>query len=193
MGVFDQNELDDAAAQAAASEQPEATGNTVAAEDPAPELAPEAEKTAEPAAKPVQAPAKQAAKPKAEKPATKHDEEAAETAPAPKAEKSSKATYKEGVKPSLEQVKTPADMRDYLMSFPKVKTLIPLMPGEKPGTTEIIAINGVQLNVKKGVMVDLPKPFAELVFAHYNISLENGTIGAEKRIDGNRDKEFALA
>jgi len=106
-----------------------------------------------------------------------------------KEEKSKGPRYKEGVKPVINGDK---EMRDYLMSYPKVMVMIPLMPGEKPGSTEPVIVNGVRLNILKGSMVSIPKPFADLVFNHYNIGQLGGALGAESRIDGNLAKETAL-
>ena len=79
------------------------------------------------------------------------------------------------------------------MSFPKVQVVIPLQQGEKPGAVEIVQINGVTLNVKKGVMVALPRPFAELVMNFTNIQMENGSVGGDFAIIPGSDKAKKLS
>lgn len=98
-----------------------------------------------------------------------------------------------GVKPTKAEVNSEKAMRDYLMSFPKVQVVIPLQQGEKPGAVEIVQINGVTLNVKKGVMVALPRPFAELVMNFTNIQMENGSVGSDFAIIPGSDKAKKLS
>lgn len=90
--------------------------------------------------------------------------------------KPAKVTYVEGQKPDRKLTDT--EMRDYLMSYPKVPVLVPLMPGEKKGAREPVLVNGVRLDVMKGVMVEIPRPFAEQIYAHYSMSIES--LGADK-------------
>lgn len=104
-----------------------------------------------------------------------------------------KAEYVEGEKPDALLIKSDADMRDYLFSYPKVQVLIPLMPGEKPGSREPIIINGIRIDILKGAMVSVPEPFAKLVFEHYNVQAENGTVMADKRADSDKNKIEALS
>lgn len=84
-----------------------------------------------------------------------------------KVEKVEKFVYEEGKKPYRKL--TDVEMRDYLMSYPKVSIHVPLEAGEKKGATEIVSINGVQLNILKGTMVEIPKPFADLLMNFLNI------------------------
>lgn len=98
-----------------------------------------------------------------------------------------------GVKPNKAQISSEKAMRDYLMSFPKVQVVIPLQQGEKPGAVEIVQINGVTLNVKKGVMVALPRPFAEQVMNFTNIQMENGSVGGNFAITPGSDKAKQLS
>ena len=97
----------------------------------------------------------------------------------------------EGRKPTKDEVSGDKAMRDYLMAFPPVQIVIPLQPGEKPGVQEMVAVNGVQLWVKKGVMIAIPKPFAEQVMNFTNIQAENGGI-SNKEIQAGSDKAKAL-
>jgi hypothetical protein len=119
------------------------------------------------------------------------EDKAAKAKSAPKVELSG-VRYVEGKKPDKSLFKSDKDMRDYLMSFPKVMVMVPLSPGEKPGSTEAVLVNGIRLNIMKGSMVEVPKPFADQIFNHYNIGQLDGMLGNESRIDGNMAKETAL-
>jgi hypothetical protein len=83
------------------------------------------------------------------------------------------------------------EMRDYLMSQPLEAVMIPLAPGEKPGAQEPVIVNGHRINVPKGQMIRIPKPFADLVFNHYNI----GQIETMKAptIEGDLKKQAVLS
>lgn len=132
-------------------------------------------------------------------PVTAKESEAKVSAPAPVA--NVKLTPAEladlheetGIKPSKDDIKTEKDMREYLMSKPKVSVVIPLQPGERPGSTEVVSVNGVQLTIKKGVMVSIPKPFADQVMNYTNIQMENGTVGGGFAIEAGSTKAKALA
>jgi hypothetical protein len=84
-----------------------------------------------------------------------------------------------------------SEMRDYLMSQPLEAVMIPLAPGEKLGAQEPVIVNGHRINVPKGQMIKIPKPFADLVFAHYNI----GQIETMKAplIEGDLKKQAYLS
>jgi hypothetical protein len=84
-----------------------------------------------------------------------------------------------------------AEMRDYLMSQELEAVMIPLAPGEKLGAQEPVIVNGHRINVPKGQMIKIPKPFADLVFAHYNI----GQIETMKAplIEGDLKKQAFLS
>lgn len=70
---------------------------------------------------------------------------------------------------------------------PKVRTMIPLDIGEKPGAFIEPQINGYKLRIPKGVYVNIPEPFAELIAYCYNqtaaagsdISLDRPGVGEE--------------
>lgn len=195
MSLFDENE---ATANAEAPKTPETTPETAPTAPEAPKATEKvetkeeakarlkAEKDAEKAAKDAKAALEAEAKAELEA------EEKAEAAKAAPKAKASGAVYVEGKKPTRDQIRTDKDMRDYLMSFPKVMVMVPLIPGEKPGSTEPVLVNGVRLNIMKGTMVEIPKPFADQIFQHYNIGQLEGALGAESRIDGNTAKETAL-
>jgi len=73
-----------------------------------------------------------------------------------------------------------------LAKEPKVSFIIPLADGEKPGASEIVNINGYQLNIKKGEMVEIPKSVASILADHYRITMN---AGADKRIDRHEVKD----
>lgn len=59
-----------------------------------------------------------------------------------------------------------------LAEAPKTKWLIQLAPGERPGAVETVTINGYRLSIRKGVLVEIPVPVAEILAAHYNVLSE---------------------
>jgi hypothetical protein len=71
----------------------------------------------------------------------------------------------------------------------KVSFLIPLADGEKPGAYDSAAINGNQITVMKGVMVEIPRSFALLFADKYRIQFE---AGKESRLDRRSDVQDAL-
>lgn len=62
-----------------------------------------------------------------------------------------------------------------LLTGPKTMFMVPLQPGEKPGATETVSINGYRLNVKKGAMVKIPVPMAQAIAEKYQIEMEAGS------------------
>lgn len=67
-----------------------------------------------------------------------------------------------------------------LAKEPKTNFIIPLSSGEKPGAYEIVNINGYQLTIKKGEMVEIPKSVADILAEHYRITMN---AGQDKRAD----------
>lgn len=59
-----------------------------------------------------------------------------------------------------------------LMAQPKVRMMVPLDPGEKPGAYRTVIINGYRTDIKKNVMVDLPESIAQLLADAYRITSE---------------------
>jgi len=84
----------------------------------------------------------------------------------------------------LEQMQKATEQQ--LEKSPKVSFIIPLGEGEAEGAFEIVNLNGYQLTIKKGEYVEIPKPIADILAAHYRINM---TAGREYRLDGNRQKE----
>lgn len=77
-----------------------------------------------------------------------------------------------------------------LAKAPKIMFLVPLSPFEKEGAYDEVYINGYRTTVKKGVMVEIPRPVAELLAQKYNIEM---TAGQEHRIDRDNRVEDALS
>jgi hypothetical protein len=53
--------------------------------------------------------------------------------------------------------------KEYFAKEKRIRILIPLAPGEKKGTLEVISINGYRIHVKKGYFVDVPESFATVI------------------------------
>jgi len=81
-------------------------------------------------------------------------------------------------------------MRDILRVQPKVWAMVPLQPGEKPGTMLPVGINGYFIYIKKGVMVQVPQQIGEIVSQSFNLDYDNG---AEFDLSKNEDKQRALS
>lgn len=73
----------------------------------------------------------------------------------------------------------------------KVWFMIPITPGESQGLSyETVTIDGLRMEIKKGVMVELPRQVAEILSEKYRVELN---AGRDKRIDGNQEKLNALS
>lgn len=72
-----------------------------------------------------------------------------------------------------------------LQKQPKVAFMIPRDPMEADGLAyETVQINGHRMEIKKGVMVTIPRQVAEILAEKYRVQLE---AGAEKRLDRSED------
>lgn len=74
-----------------------------------------------------------------------------------------------------------------LAAAPTTKWIVNLAPGERPGATIAVTINGYRLSVKKGVLVDIPVPVAKILAKHYNVQSEVAT-----RMSGGKLDDEAL-
>lgn len=80
--------------------------------------------------------------------------------------------------------------RERIEETPKVPFMCPLEPGEKPGAVEVVSLNGYALTIKKGTMVMIPQPLAEILSEKYHVAL---TAGENMRIDRDEKIENALS
>ncbi len=83
-----------------------------------------------------------------------------------------------------------AKTKAILDAGPHTMFLIPLAPGEKVGAYEVAELNGHKITVKKGCMVNIPVPFAEIFAKHYQIEM---TAGQNMRIDRDKNVQDALS
>ena len=65
-----------------------------------------------------------------------------------------------------------ADTKAILDHAPKVRFIVPLIPGEDPKVTETVQINGYKYEIKKGHMVEIPSPVADLIARKYQIEMD---------------------
>lgn len=126
-------------------------------------------------------------------------EEEKEEAPAPKpvakpvsAEKKPvpagrKAHWPEGWTPSGDKV---ADTKFILDHAPKTMFMVPLAEGEEPGAEEIVQINGYKYTMKKGHMVNVPMPVAEMLANKYRVEMD---VARRAIAFANKDKSEALS
>lgn len=77
-----------------------------------------------------------------------------------------------------------------LVTGPQTMFMIPLGPGEKVGSTETVSLNGYRLNVRKGAMVKIPVPMAQIIAEKYQIEM---TAGSHMLLDRNEAVADALA
>jgi hypothetical protein len=83
------------------------------------------------------------------------------------------------------------DTAKRLMAQPKVMFMVPKTPGEADGLAyEAVTIDGLRSEIRKGVMVEVPRQIAEILAEKYRIEL---SAGSHKRIDGSQDKLNALS
>ncbi len=80
--------------------------------------------------------------------------------------------------------------REEIDKCPKVNFIVPLEAGEKPGAVQVVSLNGYTLTIKKGAMVEIPKPFAEILAEKFNIEM---TAGQEMRVDRSDNVSSALS
>lgn len=84
-----------------------------------------------------------------------------------------------------------ADVAERLKKQTKVWFMIPPMEGEARGLAyETVTIDGHRIEIKKGVMVEMPQQVAEILAEKYRIEL---SAGQNFRIDGNQTKIDALS
>lgn len=76
-------------------------------------------------------------------------------------------------------------MRKKLASQPVVRMYLPLEGQEKVGTTHPVIINGLRINVPKGVYVDLPQQVADILRESFQ---QTEDAGKAFRLDLNRGK-----
>lgn len=62
-----------------------------------------------------------------------------------------------------------------LITGPQTQFMIPLQPGEKPGATETVSLNGYRINIKKNTIVTIPVPMAQIIAEKYQVEMEAGS------------------
>ena len=79
--------------------------------------------------------------------------------------------------------------KEKLAKQPKVSIYIPLDPGERPGAYRSVTINGYRFEIKKNVMVEVPRAVAKLIQDAYNIesaSLNNHPLNLNNQPESSR-------
>lgn len=98
-----------------------------------------------------------------------------------------KGAVKEGTIPT--QTGEVAIIKAKLDKEPKVRVIVPLRFGERPGAIETVTINGYRYEIKKGYYVDVPQSVADLIIQQASAEAE---AGLDKRVDlmeDDADKE----
>lgn len=80
--------------------------------------------------------------------------------------------------------------KQILAKRPKINFIIPLAENEQQGASETVQINGYRLTIQKGVMVEIPKPVADILAEKYRINM---IAGQNKRIDRSTETSQALS
>lgn len=75
---------------------------------------------------------------------------------------------------------------------PKVQIVIPLDAGEKKGAYRSVTINGYRCEIKKNVMVSVPKSIAALVMSAYQTEYETLNNNEYNLADADAEKKKAL-
>jgi hypothetical protein len=119
-------------------------------------------------------------------PEAKEEKNKAKKAPkgpkAPEAKKVVQAVPAPEVPMSPEQKEEAARKRfeEELKNGPHTQFMIPLMPGEKPGAYDTVNLNGCRYTIRKGSLVTIPVPVAEVLAEKYQIEM---SAGRDKLID----------
>ena len=80
-------------------------------------------------------------------------------------------------------------MRDKLAAQPTVRMYLPLEGTEKAGQTHPVTINGLRLNVPKGVRVDVPQQVADILDESFNMTQ---AAGQAFRLDVTRESKEGI-
>ena len=72
-------------------------------------------------------------------------------------------------------------MKAFLNSQPKVRILVPLASGEKPGVTQSVILNGYSHFIRKGEYVEVPQAVADVleVKMKHKLAVENHPLRAD--------------
>jgi hypothetical protein len=81
-----------------------------------------------------------------------------------------KASWPEGFTPTGDVI---ADTKAILDASPKMPLIVPLEPGEKPGSTTMASVNGYHYWIKKGTLVHVPKQIFDLFANLMKVEVEN--------------------
>jgi hypothetical protein len=83
------------------------------------------------------------------------------------------------------------DWREYYLTEPKVKTYIPKRDGEPKDSTEFISVNGVGNHFKKGVFIELPQTFAEVIAQSYGLLNEASVVSPQDSGSGAKEMDLS--
>lgn len=84
---------------------------------------------------------------------------------------------------------TAEETKKILAKKPHTNFIVPLGEHEKEGAVEEVQINGYKFTIKKGVLVNIPVPVANLIAEKYKINME---AGKDKLADRASDVSEAL-
>lgn len=80
-----------------------------------------------------------------------------------------KPHWPEGFEPTGDRV---ADAKAILDAAPKTQFMIPLESNEKDGAVETVSINGYPYIIKKGHLVTIPVPVANMLANKYRVAMQ---------------------
>lgn len=80
--------------------------------------------------------------------------------------------------------------KEKLDKSPRITYAIPLAVGEPAGSIETVTINGYRIEIRKGVMVEMPRPVFDLIANKYQIEQ---SAGAGMRADRSSSTINSLA
>ena len=105
------------------------------------------------------------------------------------AEKAKKEANKVAEKGAV-KTEAPKTFMEELKAGPQTQFIIPLTPGESEGAAEFVSLNGAAFTIKKGALVTIPVPIAEILGEKYRVEM---TAGRDKLMDRSEDVVTALS
>lgn len=82
--------------------------------------------------------------------------------------------------------------KEKLMREPRLRVIVPLSPGEKPGAVKVASINGYRFEIKKGQEVELPETVWNLIAKSMKASVMGPASHPMNLQNADSDKREAL-
>ncbi len=106
-----------------------------------------------------------------------------------KKDKSEEITAKKVLTEQEQHTADLARFRKEIEKAPKTMFMVPLDLGEKAGAAKVVSLNGLAYTIKKGALVEIPIPIAEILAEQYEVEM---TAGKEMLANRNDAVDDAL-